>query len=200
LEFESAGPSVIKSIRQRELLNGWLALYARTQSLPQLVDYRPERLDDERPDLVHYSVQADLDPPRLTIESDGTRMASAYGHTGKGRTLDAYVGPRLAPFVMPAYYECLRRRLPVYTIADIDDIYGRVVAYERLLMPFGQNGVVTEVLASLKTICEDGGFELKNLMRGNDTLPRPRLRVVIDRELFHRPPGRHPFVDQIEFG
>jgi hypothetical protein len=200
LEFESAGPSVIKSIRQRELLNAWLALYARTQSLPQLVDYRPERLDDERPDLVHYSVEADLDPPRLTIQSDGTRMASAYGHTGKGRTLDAYVGPRLAPFVMPAYYECLRRRLPVYTIADIDDIYGRVVAYERLLMPFGQDGVVTEVLASLKTICEDGGFELKNLMRGNDTLPRPRLGVVIDRELSHRPPGRHPFVDQIEFG
>src|SRR6202008_2626030 len=175
LEFESAGPSVIKSIRQRELLNAWLALYARTQSLPQLVDYRPERLDKESPPLVHYSVEADRDPPRLTIQSDGTRMASAYGHTGKGRTLDAYVGPRLAPFVMPAYYECLRRRLPVYTIADIDDIYGRVVAYERLLMPVGQDGVVTEVLASLKTICEDGGFELKNLMRGNDTLPRPRL-------------------------
>ena len=200
MEFESASPSVIKSIRQRELLNGWLALYARRQSLPQLVDYTPERLDEERPDLVHYSVAADRDPPRLTIESDGTRMASAYGHPGRGRTLETYVGPRLAPFVMPAYYECVRRRLPVYTIADIDDIYGRVVAYERLLMPFGRVDVVTAVLASLKTICEDGGFELKNLMRGNDTLPRPRLRVVIDRELFHRQPGRLPLVDQIEFG
>jgi hypothetical protein len=200
VEFESAGPSVIKSIRQRELLNGWLALYARAHSLPPLAEYRPERLDDEKPDLVYYSVELDIDPPRLTIQSDGTRMASAYGHTGKGRALDAYVGPRLAPFVMPAYYECVRRRLPVYTIADIDDIYGRVVAYERLLMPFGQDGAVTDVLASLKTICEDGGFELKNLMRGSDTLPRPRLRVVIDRELHHRPPGRIPAGDQIEFG
>jgi hypothetical protein len=100
---------------------------------------------------------------------------------------------------MPAYYECVRSRLPVYTIAEIDDIYGRVVAYERLLMPFEQAGAVTDVIASLKTICEDGGFELKNLMRGNDTLPRPRLRVVIDRELFHRPPGRIPAADLIEF-
>jgi hypothetical protein len=200
VEFESAGPSIIKSIRQRELLNGWLALYARGQALPQLADYRPERLDDEKPDLVYYSVAVDIDPPRLTIQSDATRMASAYGHTGKGRALDAYVGPRLAPYVMPAYYECVKRRLPVYTIADIDDIYGRVVAYERLLMPFGQDSVVTDVLASLKTICEDGGFELKNLMRGSDTLPRPRLRVVIDRELYHRPPGRIPARDQIEFG
>lgn len=200
MEFESASPSVIKSIRQRDLLNGWLALYTRAHSLPQLVDYRPERLDEEKPDLVHYSVETDIDPPRLVIQSDGTRMASAYGHTGKGRALDAYVGLRLAPFVMPAYYECVRRRLPVYTIADIEDSYGRVVAYERLLMPFGQDAAVTDVLASLKTICEDGGFELKNLMRGNDTLPRPRLRVVIDRELYHRPPGRISAGDLIEFG
>jgi hypothetical protein len=199
LEFESASPSVIKSIRQRELLNGWLALYARRQSLPQLEDYRPERLDDEKPDLVHYSVEAASEPPRFIIQSEGTRMASAYGHTGKGRALDAYVGPRLAPFVMPAYYECVRRRLPVYTIADTDDSYGRVVAYERLLMPFAQGSAVIDVIASLKTICEDGGFELKNLMRGNDALPRPKLRVVIDRELYHRPPGRIPFIDQIEF-
>jgi hypothetical protein len=55
------------------------------------------------------------------------------------------------------------------------------------------------VIASLKTICEDGGFELKNLMRGNDTLRRPRLRVVIDHDLFHRPPDRIPAGDLIEF-
>jgi len=105
LDFESAGPLVVKSIRQRELLNGWLTLYAREQSLPQL---------------------------------------------------------------------------------------GRV--------PFSRGNAVTDVIASLKTICEDGGFELKNLMRGNDARPRPRLRVVIDRELFHRPPGRIPAGDLIEFG
>jgi hypothetical protein len=97
LDFESAGPSVIKSIRQREPLNGWLALYARRQSLPQLEDYRPARFDEEWPDLVCYSV---------------------------------------------------------------------------------------------------GGFELKNLMRGNDAVPR--LRVVIDRELRYRPPGRI-LGDLIEF-
>lgn len=201
MDFESASPSVVKSIRQRELLNGWLALYARGQALPQLVDYRPERLDEEKSDLVLYSVDANLQPPLLVIQSEGTRMASAYGHTGKGRALDAYVGPRLAPFVMPVYYECVRRRLPVYTIAEIDDIYGRVVAYERLLMPFSQaGGEVTDVIASLKTISEDGGFEIENLMRGNDALPRPKYRGVIDRELFYRAPGRIPAADLIEFG
>jgi len=101
--------------------------------------------------------------------------------------------------VMPVYYTCIARRLPVYTIANIDDIYGRIVAYERLLMPFSQGGNVTHVIASLKTISDDGGFEIKNLMRGNDNLPTPKLRTVIDRDLFHRAPGRIPSGDVIEF-
>lgn len=199
MDFDSAGPSVVKSIRQRELLNSWLRLYARNQSLPQVAEYQPERLSEEKPDLVYYAVETDLEPPRFTIQSEGTRMSTAYGHTGKGSYLDAYVGPRLAPHVMPVYYECVRRKLPVYTVAHIDDIYGRIVAYERLLMPFANGGAVTDVLASLKTICEDGGFEIRNLMRGNDTLPKPGLRAVIDRDLFHRSPGRIPAGDVIEF-
>jgi hypothetical protein len=199
LDFDSANPSVVKSIKQRDLLNTWLRLYARDLRLPRIAQYQPERLTEELPDLVYYTVDAKEQPPRLTIQSDGTRMSSAYGHTGKGRYLDEYLGPRLAPVVMPVYYECLKRALPIYTIAHIDDIYGRIVAYERLLMPFSEAGAVSHVIASLKTISEDGGFEIKNLMRGNDTLPRPKLRTVIDRDLFHRLPGRIATYDVIEF-
>jgi hypothetical protein len=199
LDFESANPSVVKSIKQRDLLNNWLRLYDRGRALPRLADYQPSRLDDERPDLVFYTVEAALAPPRLTIQSDGTRISNAYGHTGKGKYLDDYLGARLAPIVMPVYYQCVARKLPVYTIALIDDIYGRVVAYERLLLPFSNGAEVTDIVASLKTISEDGGFEIKNLMRGNDTLPTPKLRSVIDRDLFHRPPGRIERGSLLEF-
>jgi hypothetical protein len=200
LEFESAQPSVVKSIKQRDLLNTWLRLYARDQSLPRMHEYQPERFEDELPDLVFFTVDANEHPPRLRIDSDGTRMSSAYGHTGKGRYLDEYLGARLAPIVMPVYHQCIARRLPAYTIAHIDDIYGRIVAYERLLLPFSDGGDVTHIIASLKTISEDGGFEIKNLMRGNDKLPVPKLRSIIDRDLFHRAPGRIPSGDLIEFG
>jgi hypothetical protein len=200
VEFENANPTIVKSIKQRDLLNTWLRLYAREQLMPRIEEYQPERFADELPDLVFYSVDTAQAPPRLLIESDGTRMSSAYGHTGKGRYLDDYLGPRLVPVVMPVYYECVRRALPVYTISSIDDVYGRIVAYERLLMPFSQGGHVTHVIASLKTISEDGGFEIRNLMRGNDALPTAKLRSVIDRDLFHRAPGRIPAGDVIEFG
>ncbi len=200
MDFESANPTVVKSIKQRDLLNTWLRLYARDQKLPAITEYQPARMEDEMPDIVFYTVDGTQTPPRLTIQSDGTRMASAYGHTGKGRLLDEYLGPRLAPIVMPVYYECIRRRLPAFTVAHIDDVYGRIVAYERLLLPFADGDGVTDIVASLKTISEDGGFEIKNLMRGNDTLPVPKLLTIIDRDLFHRAPGRIPSGDQLEFG
>jgi hypothetical protein len=200
LEFQSANPTIVKSIKQRDLLNIWLRLYARDQRMPRIAEYQPERLDDELPDLVYYSVEAAQQPPRLMIDSDGTRMSTAYGHTGKGRYLDDFLGARLAPVVMPVYEQCLSRSLPVYTIAHIDDVYGRIVAYERLLLPFSDGGGVTHMIASLKTISEDGGFEIRNLMRGNDTLPTSKLRCVIDRDLFHRAPGRILAGDVIEFG
>jgi hypothetical protein len=199
VEFQSSNPSIVKSIKQRDLLNTWLRLYARERQVPRIAEYQPERLADELPDLVFFTADNAPAPPRLIIDSDGTRMSSAYGHTGKGRLLDEYLGAKLAPLVMPVYYECLKRALPVYTISNIDDVYGRIVAYERLLLPFTDGDDVTHVIASLKTISEDGGFEIKNLMRGNDALPTPKLRTVIDRDLFHRAPGRIPSGDVIEF-
>ena len=200
MDFESANPSVVKSIKQRDLLNTWLRLFARERLLPRIEEYQPARIEEEFPDMVHYTVDPSSWPPRLTIQSDGTRMASAYGHTGKGRLLDEYLGPRLVPIVMPVYHECIARRLPVYTISNVDDSYGRIVAYERLLLPFSAADHVTHVIASLKTICQDGGFEIRNLMRGNETLPTTSLRTVIDRDLFHRAPGRISAGDVIEFG
>ena len=199
LDFASAAPSVVKSIRQRDLLNTWLRLYARGQMVPAIWEYQPARLEEELSDLIYYTVDISAPTPRLIIQSEGTRISRAYGQTGKGVLLDDYIGPRLAPFVMPIYYECVARGLPVYSVADVDDIYGRVVAYERLLLPFQTDGKVCHVIASLKTFCEDGGFEIKNLMRGNDALPRPKLRAVIDRDLFHRAPGRIAAADVVEF-
>jgi hypothetical protein len=199
VDFQSADPSVIKSIRQRDLLNSWLRLYARQQALPDIADYQPERLAEELPDLVYYIVEQTQQPPRLIIDSNGTRMSSAYGTTGKGRYLDEYVGPVLGPIVLPAYHKCIDRALPIYTVSMIDDVGGRAVAYERVLMPFSGGDGVSHIVASLKTISEDGGFEIKNLMRGHQSLPTPKIRAVIDHNLFHRTPGRIPAGDVIEF-
>ncbi len=198
MNFESANPTIVKSIRQRDLLNTWLRLFAPAQRVPRVGEFQPSRIEEELPDLVFMTVEK-AEPLQLIIDSDGTRMSVAFGYTGKGRYLDEYLGARLAPLVMPIYQQCVTRALPVYTVSHVDDACGRIVAYERLLLPFSENGGVTHVIASLKTISDDGSFEIRNLMRGSDTLPTPKLRAVIDRELFHRVPGRIPSGDLIEF-
>jgi hypothetical protein len=200
LEFQSANPTIVKSIRQRDLLNTWLRLYARERAMPRIEEYQPCRLADELPDLTYYTIDPAQVPPRLTVQRGSPRMSSAYGNASEGRYLDEYVGARLAPVVMPVYYKAVRRGLPVYTISNIDDIYGRIVALERLLLPFSNGGDVTDIIASLKTISEEGGFEIRNLMRANEALPTAKLHAVIDRDLFHRVPGRIPAGDVIEFG
>jgi hypothetical protein len=200
MDFESANSSVIKSIRQRELLNNWLRLYSRQQLPPRVAEYQPERLAEEFPDLVYYLVESTRQPPRLTIDSNGTRMSQAYGNTGKGRFLDEYLGPILGPAILPAYYACVDRALPIYTVTLVEDINGRPVAYERMLMPFSDSHAVSHIVASLKTISEDGNFEIKNLLRGQQPLPPPTVRTVIDRDLFHRLPSRSTTGDIIEFG
>jgi hypothetical protein len=58
LDFESTNPSIVKSIRQRDLLNTWLRLYDREQRLPRIAQYQPERLAEELPDLVYDTADA----------------------------------------------------------------------------------------------------------------------------------------------
>jgi hypothetical protein len=198
LDFESANPTIVKSIKQRDFLNTWLRLFVRTQTLPRIDEFQPARIEEELPDLVFLKVE-NAKTPRLIIERDGARLMSAFGNSGAGKYLDEYLGSKLAPLITPIYHECLKRALPVYTIANVDDTFGRIVAYERLLLPFSEGSGVTHVIASLKTICEDGGFEIRNLMRGSDSLPATKRRAVIDRDLFHRAPGRIPTGDLIEF-
>lgn len=199
MEFESAGPAIVRSIKQRDLLNTWLRLYARNERIPELSEYQPERIADEIDDLVFYSVTREDGTPRFLIESDGTRFSNAYGTSGKGRYLDEYVGAKLMPIVIPIYDECASRRLPVFTVSKVEDLYGRKVDYERLLLPFSASEDVTHVVASLKAISDDGGFEIRNLMRANDVLPIYELRATIDRDLFHKRPGRIAPGDTIEF-
>lgn len=199
MNFWSARPSVVKAIRQRDLLNTWLRLYARAQTLPTLTDYEPSRLNEERNELIYYDVDSSQLPPGLVIKSEGTRMAAAYGETGKGRQLSEYVGFRLAEIVLPAYHICVARQLPVYTIDELEDTGGHQVEYERLLLPFGDSGMVTQIVASAKTISIDGGFEIRNLMHHSRGMPKALIRAVIDQELLnHLPSLRAPALD-LEF-
>lgn len=185
MRFESLDPSAIRSIRQLDLLNAWLRLPpAAGSTAPPAASYAPDRIAEERADLVYYQVETGSGAPRILIASDGSRIAAAYGTAGEsrhGQELAEYLGAAVAAHVIPVYQECIRRARPVYTVAEIDDVYGRPVTYERLLLPFSDGGEVNRIIASVKAISEDGRFEIRNLLHGADRTPVFRLMGVIDR-------------------
>ena len=183
--FASANPSVVRSVKQRDLLNTWLRLRARDGRTPTLAGYQPARLDDEMKDIVSYVVHHDHRGWRFIIDSKGTRLAQAYGTTGQnniGTDLRDYIGPHQVPLVLPVYETCANRELPIYSISELQDVNGCTVAYERLLLPFAADGHVNHMIASLKTISTDGKFEINNLLRHSKKSPEIKLRVLIDQE------------------
>jgi hypothetical protein len=185
MEFQSASPAIVKSVKQRDLLNAWLRLHDK-QSQPTLAAYTPDRLNEEQRDLVYYKVFVTEAGPRFMINSEGSRLAQGYGRvdTGnKGTWLDEYLRPEVVPIVLPVYLECARRKLPIYTIAKIVDVRGQTIDYERLMLPFFEAGAVSDILMSAKLISEASRFELNNLFRVREKLPVPLIRAVIDQEL-----------------
>jgi hypothetical protein len=61
-----------------------------------------------------------------------------------------------------------------------DDLKGDAVDYERLLLPFGVNNQVQQMVASIKSISLDGRFVNTNLMRSEGHTPAYHLRAVVD--------------------
>lgn len=184
--FASASPSVVKSIKQRDLLNTWLRLRRDTWGFPPISEYAPARLEEEKRDLVYYEVSDGPNRWRFFIASKGSTAAQAYGTAEAnniGMELSEYLPADIRPLVLPLYSECAARQLPVYSVSKLEDVKARTVIHERLLLPFFLKGKVSHVIASLKAISEDGRFEINNLLRNPDKLPDYRMRAVIDREL-----------------
>lgn len=197
MEFQSAPPSIVRSVKQRDLLNAWLRLHDKNPR-PALAHYAPDRLGEEQRDLVFYKVFAIPTGPRFMINSEGSRLAQGYGRVNegnKGTWLDEYLEPDVAPIVLPVYLECAKRRLPVYTISKIVDVRGQTIDYERLVLPFFERGRVSDIVMSAKLISEASRFELNNLFRVREKLPIPTIRAVIDQQLAPAPVQRERKTD-----
>lgn len=198
MHFESLGPSAVRSIRQRDFLNEWLRLSARTQQLPLRDDFNPARIEDEMPELMFYDVETVGSTNYYRVIHAGSRLQDSYGTDSIGRVLQETIDPSVWFYLEPIYQICVSRRLPVYTIFNVDDVEGRKVDYERLLLPFGEKGEVKSIIASAKSISPDGRFVNKDLMRPTNHDPKYTLRAVIDRDLTHRPPLRPSRDDIVE--
>ena len=203
MQFESANPQVVKSIKQRVLLDAWLRALRKSRSLPAIADFRPEGITDELPDMMAYNVEGEGDTARFLITQEGARLAATYGNVDPerrtNRYLDDAIGPDRYARVVTCYRTLLARRRPTYSISMVQDSDGKDVSYERLLLPFGTGRQVQQIVGSYKAISIEGGFKIDNLMGVKPKIaPVSIIRAVIDLDLIHGQDRRGTADDVVE--
>src|ERR1700742_301299 len=101
MEFASANPSVVRSVKQRVLLNAWLRARAtpRQRVLPCIRDYQPDRIADEIPDMMGFNVAGSDDDARFLITQEGARLAVTYGneHIDPAKRTNRYLDGAIDP-------------------------------------------------------------------------------------------------------
>ena len=204
MEFASADPSVVKSIRQRYLLNEWLRVAGKRRPMPLLRDFQLERVDDEMVDMMGYDVVGEGNGARFLITHQGARLATTYGNervdpVERPRFLDEAVGLERYANVVDLYRACLRHKRPVYSTSTVHDADGKEVSYERLLMPFGEREAVQQIVGSFKSISIEGGFKVSNLMGLRPKAePVILVRAIIDRAFVPVSAGPHSSAEVID--
>jgi hypothetical protein len=194
MKFESANPSVVRSIKQRELLNTWLRALRKPHPLPGIAKFQPDRIGDELPDMMGFDVEGEGDAARFVITQEGATLTQVYGNEHvdpaqrTNRYLDDAIGPERYTHVVTLYRTCLARKRPTYSISLVQDLDGKDVQYERLLLPFGRGEKVEQLVGSYKAISMEGRFKIRNLM-GIRPRAEPAIivRAVIDQDIVRSP-------------
>jgi hypothetical protein len=190
MQFESASPSIVRSVKQRDLLNAWLRAFDKRAALPRREEYRPDRIADELADMMGFDVIGAGEQARFLITQEGSRLAATYGNEHidpdqrTNRYLDDAIGPLRYGRVVSSYRACLLHKRPTYSVAMVQDADGKDVSYERLLLPFGRADAVEQIVGSYKAISIEGGFKIRDLMGvSSKPVPESVIKAVIDRNV-----------------
>ena len=181
MDYESVSPSAVRSIKQQDFLKVWLRIFEKTRRLPALADFQPSRLEDEKSELMYYDIVRKGADIRYSVTFAGSRLIEAYGFSAVGRDLQDLISPVIWEHVEPLYDQCVSCGMPIYSVFQVVDLRGDVVNFERLLLPFGHDEHVQQMIASIKSISVEGRFVNVNLMRSEDHEPVCLQRAVVDR-------------------
>jgi hypothetical protein len=183
MQFSVARPDVVRAINQRWLLNVWRQ-HLDGHPVPRWQAVEAENLTAVSTELSFLDVTDGNGRRRFLIRFHGSMVARVYGSSDcRGRYLDELIPKNACSDALVPYHQAVEGGAPVYTIHDVTDSNGRLVHYERLLLPFAHDGrTVDRILASFAFICADGAFDIEALLKTPNGLPALRLSATIEVE------------------
>ncbi len=155
----------IRSVSQRALLTYWASVATR-RPYPTLEECQPEpRLHDPK-HLVFWNVEENRTGGRtFRALAHGRYLTEAFHGNGEGLTMEEVMPPNVRDFIVQTANECADTGCPLYSILATVDADGKRVDCERLLLPFGRYGRVTQLLGSLQLISVDGHFHRDTVLQ-----------------------------------
>jgi hypothetical protein len=180
MQFPPARPDVVRAISQRWLLKFWND-HLCGHRVPCWQSVKAENLNALSQTLSLLDVIGGTDGLRFLIRFHGGTVAQIYGADDcRGKFLDEVIVPSARAAALLSYHRTVEGRSPVYTIHDLTDRQGRVVHYERLLLPFARDGhTVDRILVSFELVCPDGAFDAAALLQSQQGPFVPRLSATI---------------------
>jgi hypothetical protein len=180
MQFSVARPDVVRAINQRWLLNFWTR-HLGSHRAPLWQAIEAEDLSRILDNLSFLDVIGENESLRFQIRFHGAMIGQVFGAADcRGKFLYEHVPAPARSQKLAPYRQAVESGRPVYTIHDITDREGRLVHYERLLLPFARDGEsVDRILTSFEFICEDGAFVSHELMTAPATAPTLRLSATI---------------------
>lgn len=181
MNFAVARPDVVRAINQRWLLKFWQR-HLGPHRVPQWQAVEAENLTRVSASLSFLDVSGGGGRARFIIRFHGATIGQIYGSSDcRGKYLDEIIPAAHHAHGLAPYHRTVADGHPVYTIHDLTDRNGRLVHYERLLLPFARDGeTVDRILASFEFICPDGAFDGHALMQSQSAPPLLRLAATIE--------------------
>ena len=181
MRFLAARPDVVRAINQRWLLMFWNR-HRNGQAVPPWQAVEAEDLSRMADSLSFLDVFYDGTGLRFQIRFHGATIGLIYGAPDcTGKILhNSMPEPRRSEALAP-YRHAVESGRPVYIVHDVADRGGRLVHYERLLLPFSHDGnAVDRILVAFEFISPDGAFDNRGLMQAQRTPPTLRIMATIE--------------------
>jgi hypothetical protein len=197
LKFDNGAVQSIRSISQR----GLAALWARLakQGLPAFDRFAPEARVHDPKQLVVWKVERAEGQFVFRALYRGRLVDEAFNDDWAGKTLTGITPLSLQDSIVSASDQCASTGCAIYTVLRTYDGAGYPVDLERLLLPFGKNGRVQTIVASLQLISLKGTVERRKVVEDfearSDTVLSIKISAASFNESRPKPVGTGEFAN-----
>ena len=181
MQFSTGRPDSVRAINQRWLLKFWKN-HLGMNRIPRWQAVKTDELIRISSSLSFLDVNGDGASARFQIRYYGDLIAKAYGLSDfRGKFLDEIVSEHRRAAALAPYQQALACGCPIYTIHDLTDRNGRLVHFERLLLPFSSDGgVIERILTSYEFVAPDGAYECDSLLVAQEGPSELKVSIIIE--------------------